>query len=293
MTAERGSQAPRWLAGLREGPLEALREAVPGLEICDRDLDVGEGRRADLVGIDGDGRAVAVLYTDGRDPGAVLVALDAFGWLARHRGLLAEHLESARLDPGLEPLVVLVAERYEERLLERLAGLSRAAVRCLELRVVTSRRGERTYLVPARLPFGGGDVEDPDGRRALLRALAPEAAALAEGLLRRLDRLDDELERAADGHGVVWSMGAERLCGLHAARGALLGSLGRRAGAPLRSAADAEDFLERVVRAFGKLLGAPEVGGGAEEAVDVDPDAFDPATPILTPEEIAAFQEPS
>ena len=292
MTAERGSPAPGWLAGFREGPLAALREAVPGLEIVDRDLDVGEGRRADLVGIDGDGRAVAVLYTDGHDPDAVLVALDAFAWLARHRGLLADHLESARLDPGLEPLVVLVAERYDERLLERLAGLSRSAVRCLELRVVTSRRGERTYLVPARLPFGGGDVEDPDGRRALLRALAPESAALAEALMRRLDRVDDELERVPDGQGVVWALAHERLCGLHASRGALIGSIGRRPAAPIRSAADAEDFLERVMGAYARHLGAPEAAGG-DRTGEGEGEPFDPTAPILTPEEIAAVQDPA
>jgi len=294
MKAESASQSGSWLAGFREGPLAALREALPGLELVDRDLEVGAERRADLVGVDGDGRAVAVLLVDGGDEQAPLVALDAFAWLARHRALLAAHLESARLDPGLEPLVVLVAERFEDRQLERLAGLSRAAVRCLELRTVTSQRGERTYLVPAPFPFGEGDALDPEGTHALLRALSPEAAALAEGLLRRLDRVDDELERAADGHGVVWSLADQRLCGLRAARGMLHGSVGRRAGAPIHSSADAEDFVERVMRYFARWLGVPAEGGAVADEDDAEPapDAFDPAAPMLTAEEIAAFQEP-
>jgi hypothetical protein len=276
-----------WLHGFREGPLEALRAAVPGLEYCDRDLDLGNGQRADLACVDGDGRATAVLLVDGEDPDAALRALDALAWLARHRPQLAQHLESERLDPALDPRVVLVAERYGERALDRLAGLARDAVRCFELATVASRRGERSFLTPARLPFGSSAPADPTGIRSLLRALSPENAALASGLLRRLERLDDELERAPEGQGQAWSLDGKRLCALHAEQGALQGSVGRRSASALRSEREVDGFLEEVVGYFGRLLSSPE----SAEA-EGGPDAFDPQAQLLSSEEIAAFQEP-
>jgi hypothetical protein len=276
-----------WLQGLREGPLEALRAAVPGLELCDRDLDLGEGLRADLIGVDGDGRATAVLHVDGKDASAALRALDALAWLARHREQLALHLDSERLDPALDPLVVLLAERFEERTLERLAGLEREAVRCFEMSTVASRRGERTFLTPARFPFGSAAPADPTGIRGLLRALSPESSALAAGLLRRLERLDDDIERAPEGQGQAWSLDGKRLCALHADQGALQGSVGRRAGAALRSEREVDQFLEEVVGYFGRLLSSPESADAEGPS-----DAFDPKAQLLSPEEIAAFQEP-
>lgn len=279
--------AAGWLKGFREGPLEALREALPGLELCDSDLDLGQGLRAHLVGVDGDGRATAVLLAAGAEPDVALRALDALAWLARHRAQLAEHLASSRLDPGLDPLVVLVAESYEERALERLAGLARDAVRCFELTTMASRRAERTFLTPVRFPFGDAAPSDPTGIRSLLRALAPESAALAAGLLRRLERIDDEIERAPDGQGQAWSLEGQRLCSLHADQGALQGSVGRRAASALRSEREIDRFLDEVVGHLAHLLNVPQ-----SPPADGSPDAFDPGAQLLSPAEIAAFQEP-
>jgi hypothetical protein len=279
--------AAGWLKGFRTGPLEALQEALPGLELLDSDLDLGAGPRADLVGVDGDGRATAVLLVDGGDPDVALRALDALAWLARHRAQLAEHLGSPRLDPALDPLVVLVAERYEERALERLAGLARDSVRCFERSTVASARAERTFLTPARFPFGDAAPADPTGIRSLLRALSPESAALASGLLRRLERIDDDIECAPDGQGQSWALEGERLCALHADQGALQGSVGRRAASALRSEREIDRFLEEVVGYFAHLLQPSPPASG-----DGGADAFDPGAQLLSPEEIAAFQEP-
>ncbi|HVS19001.1 MAG TPA: hypothetical protein VMT18_10410 [Planctomycetota bacterium] len=288
---------PDWLADVRPGLASALRDCLPELEWIDRDLELEDGRRVDVVGVDGGGRATALVLVGDDEEAALLVALDAHAWFARHRSLLDGHFGHPRLDPSRTPRVLLIAEVYSDRMLARLAGLDPAVVQAFELRHVTSQRNARAYLVPARPAPLADAPDDPTGARALLRGLGPEPADLAERMLRRLERADDELDLAADGAGVRCTLDGEALCGLQARRGTLLGWVGEGDPEPLQNAEDGEVWIERVLRELRRLLpaGAQPTGGegspgSGAEAVSVDP--FDPAAPLLTPEEISAFQDP-
>jgi hypothetical protein len=190
-------------------------------------------------------------------------------------------------------------------MLARLSGLDPAIVQAFELRQVTSQRSVRTYLVPARSATHGESPDDPTGARALLRGLAPEAAALAERLLRRLVRADDEIDLSADGAGVRCTLDGEALCGLRARRGVLDGWVGEEAPEPLVHAEDGEAWIEEVLRALRRLLpanptararevesGSPQGKPGGVEEREEGPDPFDPGAPLLSAEEIAAFQDP-
>jgi hypothetical protein len=298
---------PEGLADVRPGLLSALATALPDLEWIDRNLELGDGRRVDLVGVDGGGRALALVLVGEDEEQALLAALDAHAWFAQHKGLLDGHFGHPRLDPERAPRVVLVAERYSERMLARVAGLDPSIVQALELRQVTSQRSVRTYLVPARSATHSESPDDPTGARALLRGLTPEAAALAERLLRRLVRADDEIDLAADGAGVRCTLDGEALCGLQARRGALLGWVGESAPQPLVHTEDGEAWIEQVLRALRRLLPAnpparPRENEGRARAGEGEddeggergegPDPFDPRAPLLSAEEIAAFQEP-
>lgn len=297
---------PEGLADVRPGLLSALAAALPDLEWIDRNLELGDGRRVDLVGVDGSGRALALVLVGADEEQGLLAALDAHAWFADHQSLLDGHFGHPRLDPERAPRVVLVAERFSERMLARLSGLDPAIVQALELRQVTSQRSVRTYLVPARSAAHGASPDDPTGARALLRGLAPEPAALAERLLRRLIRADDEIELSADGAGVRCTLDGEALCGLQARRGALTGWVGEDAPEPLAHAEDGEAWIEQVLRALRRLLPASgpttrprDPRGHTEPDAAVEPkersegpDPFDPGAPLLSAEELAAFQEP-
>ncbi len=304
MQAKGGGFAGDWARGGREGLVAALRASHPGLELIDADLDLGESRRADLVGVDPAGRLVLVLMVEGAGDAPILGALDGVAFCVRNRGLLGAHFESTRVDPELPPQVLLVAERFEEHLLARMLGLSGDSVRCLEVRRVTSRRGERVYLVPPVLPGPTPGAPDGSATRALLRALSPEAASLAEDLLRRLDRVDSDLGRQADGSGVAIAFQGEPLCSLRAVHGVLQGRVGPHGPLlPLPTRSDAAQYLEEVMARFRHLLAQdslsaltprdeglrPGAGGGEDDPILR---ALDPGAPILTQDEIAAFQQP-
>ncbi len=303
MQSKGGNVAADWGRGDRENLLEALRQLHPGLELVDADLDLGEGRRADLVALVPAGRLFLVLLVEGGGDAPILCALEAVAFCQRNRGLFGAHLDNPRVDPELPAQVLLVAERFEQRLLERMPGISPERVRCLEVRRVASRRGERLYLVPAALPETAAAAPDPSGTRALLRALTPEGVTLAEDLLRRLERIDPELARRGDGGGVALDFEGEPLSSLRAANGVLQGRVGPHGTwLPLPTSSDANQFLEEVLRHFRHLLAPEDLGSrtGRGDALDGEGNgeaepilrALDPSTPILTPDEIAAFQHP-
>lgn len=267
----------------------ALRAHFAGLELIDRDLDLGAGHMARLVGLEPDGRLLLVIETDGHGDPAALAALDALSFHARHRPVLAQHFEHPGIDPDLDAHVVLLATHFSEGLLARLSSVTGDRLRCYELRSVRSSRGERSYLAPVEFGAPPPERRDPDGRRALLHALASEAAPLAQGLLRRIDRMDEALEAQPTGDGLAWVFDGDELCALRSEGGELQARVGS-AGQFVRVASEAESevLLEEVMEHFRDLLGLVPAGSpppGIAARLDLD-------APILTEEEIAAFREP-
>ena len=89
-----------------------LAESVPGLEVLDRELQLGEKSCADLAGIDASGRLVFVMLVDGDGDASALAVLDALAYARENGALLARHWKSARLRTELEAQVVLVADHF-------------------------------------------------------------------------------------------------------------------------------------------------------------------------------------
>ena len=131
-----------------------LGKALPGLTVLDRKLELDGLLNADLVAIDASGRLVLVLLrgpSEAQDDLAgertVLGVLDALVWARRHRDLLARHLDGSQFKEDLEPRVVVVAERFGERVAARLSTLDPDHVMLLEMRSLRTEAGASTYLV--------------------------------------------------------------------------------------------------------------------------------------------------
>lgn len=261
------------------GDLEAgLREALPGLVVLDRRLALGAptagaagagvagagaagagAAGADLVGVDRGGKLVLALRladADGDGDGPVLTALDALAWARRNADLLARHLGDRRLRPQLPPLVVLVADRFDPRAVDRLAPLIPDAVRLLEVRELWSERAATTVLRTVGLPAearAAGGTADP---RSFLDVLDEDLRAVADLVVRRLERIDEDVRCAPDRTGLGWSFRGVPLCWLSEVGGHLEGSVFEEPEPmAFRSPAGIDAFVDAALARYVHLAG--------------------------------------
>lgn len=268
----------------------ALVEALPGLEIVDRDLAVG-GVSTDLVGVDPDGRLVLLLLAADGGDGCVLSALDARSCGRTQLGLIARHLDQPRLRQDLEPLVVVAAERFGERAIERLAAFDEGSVRLLELRELRSASRVSAFFVPvgpgaAPLPAPGA------GTDVFLDALEDQQRETADLVLERMRRLDEGLALSPAPDRLEWRVRGQPLCSLGASDGQLQGALPRAAPRPIRDSVELEAFMEATVARYVDVVEAvPEDPEGLEEVEIVPLEPLETG-PLLTAEELEAFRDP-
>lgn len=268
-----------------------LAEFFPGFEVVDRDLDLGEGRVVEWVGVDSTGRLILVqmVAADGAEP--VISALDALAFVQRNRAVLAGHLKSQRLRPDVSPVVALVAESFSERMLGRLSGIDAEALRLFELRTVVSARGEHVYLAPVAAAPTRAAVLAPSGRDVFLGGLDEPRRALAELAFKRIGRIDDLVGYTASEKTVTWRWQGELLCSLSSVDDRLDGRVEPDGRAQrLGAAADLEGFVDLALARYVELLGMPSGPRGASE-----PPTERPLGPreLLTPAELEAFRQPT
>ncbi len=286
----------------RAGVLAALEagisEALPGVEILDRDL-VFDTAHADLAAVDPVGRLVLVLVAGEDTDRAALDALDLCAYARANAGLLVRHIGSRRLDPSIEPRVVAIDPDGDVRLAERLGAIAAAGIEIFAVQTVASAAGERSYLV-ATGPEARAALQDGGGVDTFLDALPLPLQEIGRELTSRMARLDDELFATADQHALVWRWNGEILARFECEGERLTASVApNHAPSPVRRAEDIDDVLEealaRLVAEFtprvpvrGELPGAPERelrdGPPRPVAGDLSPDE-----PILSQEERDAF----
>ncbi len=275
-----GGQNPHWVS--------ALRDAFPDVEWVDSDLDIGEGRAIDRIGIDPAGRIVFVLHCDGTSDSAVITVLDAMVFFERNRSVLAQHLRSTRVRASLGAIVALIADSFSEQLLARLCNLDGASLRLFELRQLSSARGERAYLIPIAPSFGRSAQQLAAGPESFLATLADSQRALGALLVDRIGRIDDQLSASVEDHGLSWRLGEELVCSISQIGGAIEGQVAQAGESrPISEAPHVEAFVDRVLGRYVGLLSNDPLAQGPESSIFSDSDAG----MTLTAEEIAAFRQ--
>lgn len=266
----------------------ALRDAFPDVEWVDSDLDLGESRCIDWVGLDPTGRVVLALRCDGSGESAVILALDALIFFERNRAVLGQHLQSARVRTSLAPIVALISDSFSEQLLARLCGLGAGGLRLLELRQLSSSRGERAYLVPVTPSFGRNAPPAARGPEAFVATLSESQRPVAELLVKRIGRIDERLSATAGDQSLSWRLGEEPLCSISQIEGVIEGQIAP-VGEPreLVDAAHVEVFVDHVLGRYVSLLSGTAMTPASDSAMFAAVDAG----MTLTPEEIAAFRQ--
>jgi hypothetical protein len=273
--------------------LEAsLSEAIDGLVILDRELSFEGTGRVDFAGIDGEGRLVLVVLLDDDPNTASLEAMDLAVICKRHSSLIAKHLGVPEL--GLAPCCALVTEHLDQRLMQRLELVS-ASFEFFELQSLVSERGSRTYLVPAAIAPGVlADTETRDATEIsaedFLQDLTSDSQEYLGILVSRMQRMDSEFDMIFTRDAGHWGFNGREFLRIERSGERVLGCV-LPSGKPamLDDEGSVEQLVEEAFSAYVRLLGLFD-----EDIVEIE-DAFeDPgisSEPLLSPEEIAAFQE--
>ena len=246
MSTATNNESETPVAASVESVLESgLALVVPGFEILDRTLEIGDRSHVHLVGVDRQGRMVLVVLAPGDGESAPLRALEALEFASRTGDALQRHLTHARLDPSATPRVVLVADLYNERTVRRLRPLAHLGVEAYELRVLRSQSRQTNFLHPVLAP----DPTPPRGRE--YEGLSPDQSRLAEELRGRLARLDERVELATTPSGVAYRIEGRTVAELEltpgrATTGKVPGGMPRTLDGPRAQ----EEFVGEVVDAY-------------------------------------------
>jgi len=283
-----------------EGTLE---RNFPGLEILDRDLELSDRFRADLVAVEASGRLVLVLLVEGEGDEPVLAALEALAFAEHNAQVLAAHFEAPHLRSDQPPRVLLVAQNFPPSLVERLRPLFDSAVELFEVRCVKSARGENVFLATVGgesqvLAASGSATEE-----GFLKRLAPDLESIARHAIERMARVDEDLLLGVTGTRLSWSFRGTALARLELVGDRLHGSVApNHEPRVLRSDAQVDFFVEEVMGRYVSCLGIDsdvlELPRSRPESAETLPELPPSSGPIdladadiLSAEEMRAFQD--
>ncbi len=258
----------------------------PGFELVDRDLVLSRHRRVPYLGVDDAGCLVLVLCLEADAADATSLALDALAFARARDTALLRHLNSPRLRTPLKAVAWLVAREFSTDERVRLQRLEPGAVRLFSCVCIESQRNVSDYLLevsvaadaaPAAVP-GPSHAPAPSGP---LAALAPNLRELAEGVVRRVEHLDDDLEATRTSDSIVWRFQDELVCSLSLVGGELSGAVsGGGFDGSILGSEGVEHFLGAAVQRYLAVLGHGDLIAVPRPAA---------TAPLLTPEELAAF----
>ena len=267
-----------------------LAAGHPGIELLDQDLVFGRKRKIPFVGVDGAGRLVLVLCVQPDVEDTAALVIDALAFARSRSAALARHLSSTRLRTPLVAVAWVIGRELSSAERLRLERLEPGAVSAFELVRIESQRHVGDYLIEAPLaswtpgpPFGAPSPGPaaPSSLPTALDVLPQALRELAEGVIRRVEHLDDDLDAVRSTDGIAWRFQDEVVCSLSFAGGALAGAVpGGQFDGALRNPGDVESYLGAAVQRYlsllghGNLIAVPRPGGGE---------------PLLTAEELAAF----
>jgi hypothetical protein len=247
-----------------------------------------------------------VLDAGGEGEEPVLRALDALSFARRNAEAIARHLDCPRLRSELTARVVLVAEGFSRKLIERMVPLAGNGVDLYELRELRTRERVSAWLAPAQsLEFASGSSGATE--ELFLGGLDARARELAETLLAKVRRLDPDVEALLSRRSIAWRHGGALLGRIETHEGRLHAAVAPRHDArALDSAADLERYLEQLLGRFVELLGTAAIPqraalseGAAAEPIPRErnpvsappPQARLGAIPRLTQDEYDAFHK--
>ena len=268
---------------------EELAGFLEGWRYVDSDVRVDGELVAELVGRVG-GRLVFVHHLTGKKSEIIAETMKRVASAANDARRLARQY---RAEAAAPPLVLIIVEGKTKDLAPQLGALCPDPVMLFaERRLATAGRSARFLeeLTPpiASLPPQPQKTEADDPERAQEASEGSLARPTWDRVIARLDRIDSRLERVGAEDEMRWMHGDEVLsCVALDSEGHLYGRIGTDGVQHALSSDRAlEVFLDWVLAHHIELCEAEKSDGLRD--VELMPH---PSEPLLTPEEMAAFQE--
>jgi len=264
---------------------EELSGVLEGWQYVDSDVRVDGTLVAELLGRIGE-RLVLVHHLVGTREEVTKAALKHLTRAGSDARRLGRKYEAG---VGVPPLVVVITEGKTKGLVKQLSALCPDPLALFAERRLSSA-GRRVRFLEELAPAVGADarttrsIESPPSDQGEARSEVPGW----ERVLDRMDRIDPALERTGADDEMRWSWEGETLCCVALDPGGeLIGRIGTEGVQhTLGSDRALEVFLDWVLAHHLELT----EGRGEEALRDVELMPH-PSEPLLTPEELAAFQD--
>lgn len=197
----------------------AFPELLPGFRVHERKLHFDGNPVADLLAWGG-GRALLISLVEEDDNSAVLRALDGLALARDHADVIVSCIPGSS-EEHLRPRVLLVADSFPARLVDRLHPLLGESLSLVRRHELCSARGSLTRLEPFEsfaLPVAANQgTELPEWAtrepmRDFLARVAPDRLALTLEILDRIQRIDPSLEPTEQEGDLAWVLCDETLC---------------------------------------------------------------------------------
>ena len=188
----------------------------------------------------------------------------------------------------LEPLVVLLAERFAPAVRAGLAILPSGLLRTFEVETVETRNATRTYLAPVDAA-GAPPTWVERAPAEYIAELEPTAREIAEVLTERLYRLDDEMELAVSGDVLHWRARGRGVCSLMRSDEKLIGvDSATSEKFELAGPSDVEALVASILEAHIRTLSETPAD---RSSAGVGRATAESSEPLLSAEELAAFRD--
>lgn len=265
--------------------LEAsLARVFAGLEIVDRDLQLGGKLVVDLVGLDGAGRTILALMVNGDEDSLANQALDLLAWVNTCKDAWVSYLSQSGQPSDEKPLVVFIADAFEPRQVERMGPLIPSSIVLLQRCRLESEKASSMYLqaIVAETPVA------EDTQEKFLTSLAETPQQWARDLIKRFDRMDEDVECRASGEVLGWRYRGLPLCSVRPTEGGLEGQIsGSETEAIITEAEHLEAFVDEVLKLYSEAFEQAGADDPDLPMVELRPTG---PQPHLSAEELEAFR---
>ena len=195
---------------LRDLIVESSHNIEPELRVIGGRLPIGDSRRLDMIGIDGQSRLALLEARCSESADWLLGALDHYDWARSHSDEVVLLFPQHSIDTSRLPRILLICSSFSEAFRHRLVHLESLPLELLEYRYLEVNGVRGLYFEPVPVPHSPQVLDPAPLQEHLDRVSDADRAVLAERLVARAAGIDPGVRLIVHRAGVI-ALWQERL----------------------------------------------------------------------------------